>query len=119
VTPERLQGEYLFVDTVAEPSSGQRLDATWQVVRGANRLSAGGPQSAERADRPAAAPPPEVVALTAGPGTTAPAAAPGGTPARPGRSLPATGLGGTALAAVAAGALAVLARRAGRPERSD
>jgi hypothetical protein len=56
VTPERVQGEWFFVDTVRTPAPGQRLDATWQVRRGAQRLSAGGPQTADRPARPAAPP---------------------------------------------------------------
>lgn len=53
VTPDRVQAEWWFVDTVAEPSGVQRLDATWVVQRGAQRLSPGGPATSARADRPA------------------------------------------------------------------
>ena len=48
VTKDRVQGEFWFVDTVLERSSAQRLDATWQVLRGAQRLSPGGPATAPR-----------------------------------------------------------------------
>jgi alkaline phosphatase D len=56
VTAGRLQGEFWFVDTVREPSDGQRLDASFQVLRGAQRLSAGGPRTEPRPQRPAAPP---------------------------------------------------------------
>jgi alkaline phosphatase D len=120
VTAERVQAEYLFVDTVERPSPGQRLDATWQVRRGENRLRPGGAQSSDRADRPAAAPAPAVRDVT-------PAAAPAGGPSgsaasggaagasdgpAPGRSLPATGSGaGAVVAAAAVAAAGWLARR--------
>ncbi len=52
VTRERVQAEWWFVDTVAEPSREQRVDATWQVLRGAQRLSPGGPATEPRPDRP-------------------------------------------------------------------
>jgi alkaline phosphatase D len=93
VTPERVQAEWLFVDTVLEPSQGQRLDASWQVRRGAQRLSPGGPQTAPREERP----PPPAAAPAAPAADTAPAAA------QPQAQLPATG--GLPLAA---GAVAVL-----------
>lgn len=113
VTPERLQAEYLFVDTVAEPSDGLRLDATWQVLRGANRLSPGGAQTEARADRPADAPPPRVVdQRAAGSSAPPPEVAPAGA------QLPATGLGSTAVVGAGAVALAMLARR-GRGLRRD
>lgn len=107
VTAQRLQAEYLFVDTVAEPSDGQRLDATWQVVRGQNRLTAGGPQSQPRANRPPAAPAPQVVPV---PSSGAP---PATEPAPATAQLPATGGGASGpLALVALGAAALLGRRA-------
>ncbi len=78
ITRARVQGEWYFVDTVLEPTAGQRLDATWQVLRGADRLSAGGPATSARPDRPAQAPAPVVTDLEAsssGP-TTSPLADP-------------------------------------------
>jgi len=39
VTPERLAGEWWYVDTVTAPSSGETLAVTWEVLDGANRLS--------------------------------------------------------------------------------
>jgi alkaline phosphatase D len=103
VTRDRVQGEFWFVDTVLEPSDAQRLDASWQVLRGAQRLSPGGPATEPRSERPpapaASARPPQE-----------PAAAPG--PAAPGAQLPATG--GAPLAAAAAVALAAAAASRGR-----
>jgi alkaline phosphatase D len=115
VTRERVQAEYLFVETVAEPSDGQRLDATWQVRRGENRLVAGGPQTAERADRPPAAPQPRVIAT--GPGPSGAGAAGRNLPApAPVSALPATGGAATGpLALAALGLAALLGRRTRRP----
>ena len=91
VTADRVQGEWLHVDTVQAPSTGQRLDATWQVLRGAQRLSPGGPQTAARGERaPAPSAPPE--------------------PAPAGRQLPVTG-GSLGLVAAAALAAAAALRR--------
>ncbi len=107
VTAERVQAEYLFVDTVAEPSPGQRLDATWQVVRGTQRLTAGGPASAARPDRPAQPPAPRVVPAGGQ------AAHPGAGRARPAAGmLPATGgARGAAVLALGVSAAAALSRR--------
>lgn len=99
VTPERVQAEWFFVDTVLERTSGQRLDTTWQVLRGTQRLVPGGPQTDPRPQRPALAPsvspsPPPAASAT-------PAAAP-----TTSRALPATGgtWGAVALGLVAIGA---------------
>jgi len=108
VTPERVQGEFWFVDTVQQPSAGQRLDTTWQVVRGANRLSPGGVQTAPRADRPADAPQPVVLPLAASPGGAAPP------PAADGRQLAATGLTGWVGVGAVTAVLALVARRVRR-----
>ncbi|HWH28945.1 MAG TPA: alkaline phosphatase D family protein [Mycobacteriales bacterium] len=102
VTAERVQAEWWFVDTVREPSSGQRLDATWQVLRGAQRLSPGGPATSGRdqAGAPAAAPP------ASRPAPPAPA----------GATLASTGSGPIAAAALGAlAAAAVVRRRVTRP----
>jgi phosphodiesterase/alkaline phosphatase D-like protein len=117
VTAERVQAEWLFVDATVEGSQAQRLDATFQVLRGANRLSQGGPRTTDRNDRPLDAPPPQVVDVPAvppgGAGTAVPAA-----PARSataGRDLPATGLpAGPVVAAGLLALAAVLRRRIGR-----
>lgn len=103
VTRERVQAEFLFVDTVLEPSDVQRLDATWQVVRGAQRLSPGGAQTEPRADRPAATPSSAQPASQSPPSSAPVTALP--------QQLPATG--GLPLGAAAAGAIAaaVLLRR--------
>jgi alkaline phosphatase D len=102
VTPERVQGEWWFIDSLTTRSTGQRLDATWQSVRGANTLSAGGPATVARSSRPAAAPTPAVVPVsTAGPARPRPA---GGT-------LPSTGGGASVLAALTILGAAVLRRR--------
>lgn len=120
VLPERVQAEWYFVDAPTPGSTDQRLDATWQVVRGANRLSVGGPATSPRSDAPVAAPAPRVVPVAEAP--SGPPAAPG-SPTEPGaaarsaarRSLPATG-GEAGLGALALlGAAAVLRRRNGRP----
>jgi alkaline phosphatase D len=116
LTPDRLQGEYLFVDTVTEPSAGQVFAASWQVLRGANRLSTGGPQTAARATLPADAPPPQVVPV-GGPaaGTQPPSPPPPSAAGDPvGRRLPATGPAGTVGAGLSLAALAAVLRRAGR-----
>ncbi len=105
VTGERVQAEWLFVPTVLEPADGQRLDASWQVLRGAQQLSPGGPQTEPRADRPAAPP-------SAAPAPAPPSPAPSPAPAGP--SLPSTGAAPLAGAAVAALAAAELLRRRGQ-----
>lgn len=104
VTAERVQAEFLFVDTVREPSEAQRLDAAWQVLRATQRLSPGGPATAPRSDRPA--PPPEA-ASSPPPAQPAPVTA---APAGP--QLPATGGGQLAAAALVALAGAAAARGA-------
>jgi alkaline phosphatase D len=38
VTPERVAAEWWFVDTLREPSSGERLGARWMMERGRPRL---------------------------------------------------------------------------------
>jgi alkaline phosphatase D len=115
VTRERVQAEYLFVQTVAEPSDGQRLDATWQVRRGENRLVAGGPQTQDRADRPPAAPQPRVIATGPGPSGAGAAGRNPPEPAPP-SALPATGGAATGpLALAALGLAALLGRRTRRP----
>lgn len=120
VTPERVQGEWFFVDTVREPAQGQRLDITWQVLRGAQRLSPGGPQTADRPERPAAAPeqqaaPPEQQraggAAQSGAGSRSPARQ--AVPASTSRQLPATGAQPLGVAALAALAAAAFVRRRG------
>jgi alkaline phosphatase D len=42
VTPERVRGEWWFIDAVREPTTGQHLGATWEVHRGEPRLVPGG-----------------------------------------------------------------------------
>jgi len=42
VTPERVRGEWWFVDAVREPTTGQHLGAAWEVRRGESRLVPGG-----------------------------------------------------------------------------
>ena len=106
VTGERVQGEWYFVDTLAQRSPGQRLDATWQTVRGSDRLSPGGPATPARADRPAAAPAPRVTDL----GSPSPSA-PAPDRARPPAGLPATGASATAGVAMVLVAAAALLRR--------
>ena len=102
VTGERVQAEFWFVDTVFESSDVQRLDATWQVVRGTQRLSLGGAQTEPRTDRPAAPP-----ASQSPPASSPPSSAPA--PAAP--QLPATGGLPLGVAAVGAVAVAALLRR--------
>ncbi len=111
VTRDRVQAEYLFVSTLAERGGTQRLDATWQVRRGANSLSAGGPQTSARPGRPAAAPAPAVVRTGATPAPSPSRAPAGSRPA--GQGLPSTGSGTRAAAAAAllAGGAALLRRR--------
>jgi alkaline phosphatase D len=41
VTPERVRGEWWFVDTVLEPTDGERLGSAWEVHRGSGRLVRG------------------------------------------------------------------------------
>lgn len=65
LTRERAQADYVFVDTVAEPSTAQRVDASWQVARGTPRLAAAAAPTAPRTDRPSPAPAPKVVRATA------------------------------------------------------
>jgi alkaline phosphatase D len=115
VTAERVQGEWWFVDTVRTPSSAQRLDATWQVRRGAQRLTPGGAATTarEQGAPPAAAPPPG-----AAPPSGAAPAAPGQGGSGAARRLPATGAAPLAAGAVAALAAGVLARRGAAPDRS-
>jgi alkaline phosphatase D len=108
VTPERVQGEFLFVDTVLEPSDGQRLDASWQVLRGTQRLTPGGPQTEPRATRPPQAPPAEQPPAEGQPPAGEPEATAG-----PPAQLPSTGPGPVAGAALAAVAAAVALRRRG------
>ena len=102
VAPQRVQGEWWFVDTLAERSTAQHLDATWQVQRAANRLSAGGPATSSRSTRPAAAPPPRLTRLPS-PGRSHP---PVGTGA-----LPSTGAETTGWVALGLLGLAALRRR--------
>jgi alkaline phosphatase D len=42
VTPERVRGEWWFIDAVREPTTGQHLGAAWEVRRGEPRLVRGG-----------------------------------------------------------------------------
>ncbi len=89
ITRERVQAEWYLVDTVLARTSTQRLDATWQVLRGEQRLSPGGGRTAARPSRPA---PPEAEPISA---------------PRPEGQLAATG--GAPLAAAALAALAAAA----------
>ena len=41
VTPERVRGEWWFIDAVREPTTGQHLGAAWEVHRGEARLVPG------------------------------------------------------------------------------
>jgi alkaline phosphatase D len=41
VTPERVRGEWWFVETVLEPTSKESLSAAWEVQRGSARLVSG------------------------------------------------------------------------------
>ena len=41
VTPERVRGEWWFVDAVREPTTGEHLGAAWEVYRGDTRLVPG------------------------------------------------------------------------------
>ena len=103
VTRDRVQGEWYFVDTLATRSPGQRLDATWQTVRGSNRLSPGGAATAARADRPADAPAPRVVAVVRADDEASPTGQPDrGRPALPATGLPASAAVGAVLVGVAA-----------------
>lgn len=55
VTPERVNGEYWYVDTVLEPSSGESFAVAYQTLDGANRVSAGS-RSRRKPNPPALAP---------------------------------------------------------------
>jgi alkaline phosphatase D len=46
ITPERLQGEWYYVDTVSEPSTTERFGAAWKVDDGAARVVRGTPSEA-------------------------------------------------------------------------
>lgn len=55
VTPERVQGEWWYVDTVLEPSAGESFGAAYQVAAGESRLAASD-AATEPGDAPAPAP---------------------------------------------------------------
>lgn len=40
ITPERLQGQFWYVDTITEPSTSERLAAAFETRAGDNRLQA-------------------------------------------------------------------------------
>lgn len=57
ITPERLQGEFWYVDDILAPSDGERFASGFAVAAGSNRLGAAvGEPSTPRTDAPAPAP---------------------------------------------------------------
>ena len=56
VTPARVQGEWHYVDTVAQPSTNESFGAAWQCVAGAMRMTEGDGPTEPPADPPPLAP---------------------------------------------------------------
>ncbi len=55
VSPQRVVGEWWYVDTVASPSNIETFGAAFEVVHGGNRLAASA-QTSPRANPPPPAP---------------------------------------------------------------
>lgn len=56
VTPQRVQGEWWYVDTVAQPSTAEAFGAAWQCEAGTQRMTAADGPSQPPADPPPPAP---------------------------------------------------------------
>lgn len=56
ITPERTQGEWWYVSTIAESGGTESLGASWQVAAGSRRLTAGGGATQPPASAPLPAP---------------------------------------------------------------